>query len=138
MSWAGHRCRDARARLGANEKEVPLSRTGAYLPLQLDLRLIIDGPVASDVWLDRFAQMVAHLKAGVRFLLLDTKTAAVAIYRDDVAPSVLYFDDTFTLPDLLPGFIVPVSRLFADVPLPAGVDTCGRRAVRSLVKGECP
>jgi len=68
----------------------------------------------SDRWLARFAQMVAHLKAGVSVvLLLDVTTATVSVYRPDQPPCVLRFDDTFTLPDVLPGFAVPVGRLFA-------------------------
>ena len=54
-----------------------------------------------------------YLEAGVSVvvvLLPETQTAAV--YRNDALPVQLGSDEVLTLPDVLPGFSVPVKTFF--------------------------
>ena len=66
---------------------------------------------------DRIASLTAkatdYLQAGVRVVLvLDPVTASAAVFRPDELPYRLHNGDEFTLPDILPGFTVPVKRFF--------------------------
>jgi Uma2 family endonuclease len=45
-------------------------------------------------------------------VLLDPKTATVTIYRQDELHQLLHNGDELTLPDVLPGFAVPIARFF--------------------------
>lgn len=66
----------------------------------------------TDRWVDLFAKVVEYLKAGVRVVLvLDPARRTASLYQDD-QQLVLGEGDTLTLPDLLPGFAVPVARFF--------------------------
>lgn len=54
-----------------------------------------------------------YLEAGVPVtLVFDPKIEAVAVYRPDELPLRLHNGDELTLPDVLPGFAVPVRRFF--------------------------
>ena len=44
--------------------------------------------------------------------VLDPRTESLTVYDNDNPPSVLYKGVTLTLPDLLPGFELPIARLF--------------------------
>jgi Uma2 family endonuclease len=59
--------------------------------------------------------MLEYLKAGVRVVvILDPSTTSASVYRDaEEFRQILHNGDPLTLPDVLPGFSVPVSRLFA-------------------------
>jgi len=66
----------------------------------------------SDLWIDLFAKVIEYIKAGVRVVVvLDPAKSTVSIYRGD-DQEILRVGDTLTLPDVLPGFSVPVARLF--------------------------
>ncbi len=67
----------------------------------------------TDRWIDVFTKIVEYLQAGVRVaLLVDPGRSTVSVYRDD-RQEILKVGDELTLPDVLPGFAVPVGRLFA-------------------------
>ena len=54
-----------------------------------------------------------YLDAGVRaVLVLDDETRTALLAMADRAPQTLGADDTLTIPDILPGFSVPVRRFF--------------------------
>ncbi len=54
-----------------------------------------------------------YLEAGVSVtLVFDPMIEAVAVYRPDELPQRLHNGDDLTLPDVLPGFAVPVRRFF--------------------------
>jgi Uma2 family endonuclease len=81
------------------------------LPVVPDLTVEVCVPPAR--WLDRFNKMVEYLKVGVRVVVLVHEPAAgLAVYRADAAPQLHHRGDALTIPDVLPGFSVPVSRLF--------------------------
>lgn len=58
-------------------------------------------------------RMVEFLKADVAVVLLvDTPTSSVLACRQYDAPQILRGEEVLTLPDVLPGFAVPVARFF--------------------------
>ncbi len=82
------------------------------LPVAPDLVVEVHSP--SNRWNDTFAMVVEYLDAGVRaVVVLDPKTASASVYRVDELQRVLHNGDELTLPDILPGFAVPVRHLFA-------------------------
>lgn len=82
------------------------------LPLAPDLVIEVRSP--SDRWTEMIAKMLEYLKAGVRVVvILDPKTTSASVYRDaDDFQQIFHNGDPLTLPDVLPGFSVPVSSLF--------------------------
>ncbi len=75
--------------------------------------LVAEVKSPTDRWIDLFAKIVEYLQAGVRVaLLVDPGRSTVSVYRDD-RQEILKVGDELTLPDVLPGFAVPVGRLFA-------------------------
>lgn len=68
----------------------------------------------SNTWNDIFIKIGEYLQAGVQIVLVfDNDTQTVSIYRFDTLQQTLSTDDTLELPDLFPGFAVPVERFFA-------------------------
>jgi Uma2 family endonuclease len=64
-------------------------------------------------WIELYAKVADYLLAGVRVVIvLDTPTEAAAVYRQDELPQTFCKGDVLTVPDVLPGFSVPVLRLF--------------------------
>ncbi len=82
------------------------------LPVSPDLVVEVRSP--TDRWTDVFTKVVEYLKAGVRVVVvLDPDTGTASVYRDDAPQQIFHNGDELTLPDVLPGFSVPVRRLFA-------------------------
>ena len=68
----------------------------------------------SNTWIEIFAKVGDFLKAGVTsVLVLDADTRTAYIFRADTGMQIFHANDTLTLPDILPGFSVPVGRFFA-------------------------
>ena len=67
----------------------------------------------SDRWNQLMAKAAEYLAAGVRVaVVVDPAGRSIHVFRDSHAPQVLGPGDTLTLPDVLPGFAMPVARLF--------------------------
>jgi Uma2 family endonuclease len=67
----------------------------------------------ADRWGDVQIKTGEYLNAGVRVVvLLDPKTATVYVHRQDELQQLLHNGDEPTLPDVLPGFAVPITRFF--------------------------
>jgi Uma2 family endonuclease len=82
------------------------------LPVAPDLVVEVKSP--SDVWTELFAKVVEYLRAGVRVVVvLDAASASASVYRPDELQQIFHNGDALTLPDVLPGFAVPLERLFA-------------------------
>jgi Uma2 family endonuclease len=82
------------------------------LPVAPDL--VVEVKSASETWTDLFGKVVEYLKAGVRVVvLLDPESATASVYHPDELQRTLHNGDELSLPDVLPGFAVPVNRLFA-------------------------
>lgn len=80
------------------------------LPVAPDLVIEVKSP--SDRWMDLFVKVGEYLKAGVRVIvLIDSETATVSVYRPDHLQETLTADKSLTLPEVLPGFSVPVVKL---------------------------
>lgn len=74
--------------------------------------LVVEVRSPSDRWSEVMAKASEYLAAGVRVaVVVDPDSESVCVYRDAQAPQVFGRADTLTLPDVLPGFAVPVARL---------------------------
>jgi Uma2 family endonuclease len=61
-----------------------------------------------------FAKVVEYIQSGVLVVVvLDPSTTTASVYRKDELQQIFHNSDPLTLPDVLPGFSVPVERLFA-------------------------
>ena len=76
--------------------------------------LVVEVHSPTDRWKLIYRKAVEYLEAGVRVVvLLDPKTATVAVMRPDEIQQVFDNGDTLTIPDVLPGFSVPVKTFFS-------------------------
>ena len=81
------------------------------LPIAPDLVVEVRSP--SERWSDLFAKVVEYLRAGVRVvILLDEPTETASVYRNDELQQIFHNGDALVVPDVLPGFSLPVPRLF--------------------------
>jgi Uma2 family endonuclease len=81
------------------------------LPAAPDLVVEVRSP--SERWTELFGKVVEYLKAGVRVVIvLDEPTATASVYRPDELQQIFHNGDALVVPDVLPGFSVPVQRLF--------------------------
>jgi Uma2 family endonuclease len=76
--------------------------------------LIVEVRSPSDRWSKVLEKVTEYLKAGVvAVIVVDPQSLSVQVHRDtDQMPQTLRDTDELALPDLLPGFSVPVKRLF--------------------------
>jgi Uma2 family endonuclease len=82
----------------------------AYLSVVPELVVEVRSP--SDRWPKVLAKMAEYLDAGVSVVcILDAESQKVQLYRDAL-PQTLHGSDDLTVPDILPGFRVSVSRFF--------------------------
>lgn len=81
------------------------------LPVLPDLIVEVRSP--SERWSALFAKVVEYLEAGVRVvIMLDEPTGTASVYRPDELQQIFHNGDALVVPDVLPGFSVPVARLF--------------------------
>ena len=81
------------------------------LPVAPDLVVEVRSP--SDRWTAVLLKVSEYLRAGVRVVVvLDPATASDSVYRDDQLLQIYHNSDVLTLPEVLAGFSVVVSRLF--------------------------
>ncbi len=81
------------------------------LPVVPDL--VVEAWSRSERWTELFGKVVEYLKAGVRVVIvLDEPTATASVYRPDELQQLFHNGDALVVPDVLPGFTVPVQRLF--------------------------
>ena len=79
--------------------------------------LVIEVRSPSDRWADIQEKVDEYLKAGVLIVcVLDPEPQTARLYYPDQPPRTLGPDDELTLPDVLPGFAVPVRRFFEMTP----------------------
>lgn len=75
--------------------------------------LVIEVRSPTDRWNGIFAKVSEYLSVGVRVVVvLDPATTSASVYRLDELQQIFHNSDELTLPDVLPGFTVVVSRLF--------------------------
>ena len=67
----------------------------------------------SDSWRSMTAKAVEYLNADVRVVvLIDPSDQSATIFRSDEKPQTIHADGAMTIPDLLPGFSLPLASLF--------------------------
>ncbi len=61
------------------------------------------------------AKIAEWMHFGVRHILdLDAKKQIITVHRPNIAPIALTLTDTFTAEDILPGFALPLTKVFPD------------------------
>ncbi len=82
-----------------------------YLDVAPDAAFEVRSP--TDRWGKTLAKIEEFLKAGVTVVcVLDPKSESLSVYDDDEPPKVFHKGDKLTLPTVLPGFELPIVRLF--------------------------
>jgi len=75
--------------------------------------LVIEVKSPHNRWNDLYGKVSEFLGAGIQIvLIIDPDTQTATIYRGESIYETLHMQDTLTLPDLLPGFEVPLAKLF--------------------------
>lgn len=75
--------------------------------------LVVEVVSPSDLWTELLGNAEEYLTAGVKVVvILDPKTETASVYRPGVNQNVFRRADTLSVPDVLPGFSVPVAKLF--------------------------
>lgn len=75
--------------------------------------LVIEVRSSDDRWPRIYKKVGEYLDAGVVVVcVIDPPTRSIHVSRADVSVQILAEADTLTLPDVLPGFEVAVSRIF--------------------------
>jgi Uma2 family endonuclease len=81
------------------------------LPTVPDLVVEVRSP--SDNWSEIFTKVGEYLGAGVRaVIVLDAATTSASVYRPQELQQIFHNGDELVVPEILPGFAVPVRRLF--------------------------
>jgi|SRR5581483_27149 len=92
--------------------------TGQPLPdgiLEVPPELVVEVKSPSDLWTDLLGKVLDYLRAGVAaVVVIDPKTESASVFRPGERQDVFEKDQTLTLPDVLPGFEVPVARFFEE------------------------
>jgi Uma2 family endonuclease len=84
---------------------------GGLLEVPPDLVVEVRSP--SDGWNDVFIKVGEYLSAGVRVVVvLDMTTRSASVYRKDEFQQIFDNGDSLVIPDVLPGFTVPVAKFF--------------------------
>ena len=79
-----------------------------------ELCVVVEVRSPSNTWSDIFIKVGEYIGVGVNaVLVLDPDTQSASVYRENGDQQIFRIDDELTLPDVLPGFAVPVRRFFA-------------------------
>ena len=69
----------------------------------------------SDLWTDALGKMLDYIRAGVQVVvILDPNTESASVFRSGTRQETFEKDQALTIPDVLPGFEVPVARFFEE------------------------
>lgn len=83
--------------------------------LEVPPDLVIEVRSPSDLWTDALGKMLDYIRFGVPVVvILDPPTESASVYRPGTRQDIFEKDQTLTLPDVLPGFAVPVARFFEE------------------------
>lgn len=75
--------------------------------------LIVEIRSWPDTWLEMLTKTFEFLSAGVTaVVVVDADTSSATVFRSEARPEVFEEDEELTLPDILPGFSVPVRKFF--------------------------
>lgn len=82
--------------------------------LETPPELVVEVKSPSDRWGNIQIKVGEYLNAGVNVVIvLDPDTESASVHRQDELHQLVHNGDTLTIPDVLPGFSVPVKRFFA-------------------------
>ena len=82
-------------------------------PLEVAPELIVETRSPTDAWTDVFAKVQEYIDAGVGVVIvLDPEKRSASACRRNADQQDFFVGDTLTVPDVLPGFAVPVAVLF--------------------------
>lgn len=82
-------------------------------PLPVSPVLVGEVKSPSDSWTKVIGKVLEYLDAGVKVVVvLDASSKSATLYRSDAPQEIFRIADTLTIPDVLPGFSVPVASLF--------------------------
>lgn len=82
-------------------------------PLTPPLELVVEVRSPSDSFADLTDKATEYARAGVQVvLILDPPTESAGVFRANELPQRFHNGDELTLPDVLPGFAVPVAKFF--------------------------
>jgi Uma2 family endonuclease len=77
--------------------------------------LVVEVRSPSDLWTQLFGKVHEYLDIGVPVVvILDPPTESASVYRPGARQQIFEKDQTLTIPDVLPGFEVPVARFFEE------------------------
>jgi Uma2 family endonuclease len=83
--------------------------------LELAPELVVEVRSPTDLWTNLFGKVHEYLTIGVPVVVvLDPATESASVYRPGTRQQIFEKDQTLTLPDVLPGFEVPVARFFEE------------------------
>ncbi len=83
--------------------------------LEIAPDLVIEVRSPSDLWTDALGKMLDYLRIGVPVVvILDPKTESASVFRSGTRQETFEKNQTLTIPDVLPGFEVPVARFFEE------------------------
>ena len=83
--------------------------------LEVPPDLVIEVRSPSDLWTQLFGKVHEYLDVGIPVvIILDPLTESASVYRSGTRQQIFEKDQTLTIPDVLPGFAVPVTRLFEE------------------------
>jgi Uma2 family endonuclease len=83
--------------------------------LEVPRDLVIEVRSPSDLWTDALGKMHDYLRIGAPIVvILDPKTESASVFRPETRQEIFEKDPTLTIPDVLPGFEVPVARFFEE------------------------
>jgi len=81
--------------------------------LEVAPELVVEVRSLSDAWTDVFAKVEEYITAGVDVVIvLDPEKRTASTCRLNADQADFHVGDTLTIPDVLPGFAVPVAGLF--------------------------
>jgi Uma2 family endonuclease len=83
--------------------------------LEIVPELVVEVRSPSDLWTDAMGKMLDYIRAGVTVVvILDPKTESASVFRSGTRQDTFEKDETLTIPDVLPGFEVPVAKFFEE------------------------
>ena len=86
-----------------------------FVTLDPPPELVFEVRSPSNTWAALVQKALDYLNAGVNVVvLIDADVESASVYRLNEVQQVFHNGDEFTLPDVLPGFAVPVRQFFAD------------------------
>jgi len=76
--------------------------------------LVVEVSSPSDVKSKSLAKILEYFDAGVKVVIqVEPSTKSVVVYRPDATATTFAVGQSLEIPDVLPGFAVPVAKLFA-------------------------